>query len=134
MHFILGCVNDSMSMAEMINEDFRDFQKSGRKVGGRDGRKLVSFITKNDNIEVIASIGNWWKKISFEGDGINEITIVDLFDAKSAFSSHTLFGYCDVFEVCDGGVITNDVVFIIDSSFLLCCGKLERKRNFLFSL
>lgn len=64
MHFILGCVNDTMSIAEMINDDFRDFQKSGRKVGGRDGRKLVSFITKNDNIEVIASIRNRRNRIS----------------------------------------------------------------------
>lgn len=127
MHFILGCVNDSMSIAEMINDDFRDFQKNGRKVGGRDGRKLVSFITKNDNIEVIASTRNWWNEISVEGDGIYEITIVHFFDAKSALPSHTIFGYFDVFEVCDDGVITNYVVFIIDPSLYFAAESLKEK-------
>lgn len=43
-----------MSIAKMISDDFRDFQRTGRKVVGRDGRNLISFITKNDNIEVMS--------------------------------------------------------------------------------
>lgn len=70
MHFILGYVNDTIGIAQMINDDFRDFQRTGRQVGRRDGRKLISFITKNDNIEVMASIQNEQMNIMCRGDGI----------------------------------------------------------------
>lgn len=50
-------VNSTMSSVRMIGDDFLDFQKTGKRVGGRDGRRLISFETKNDNIQV-TWIGN----------------------------------------------------------------------------
>lgn len=44
--------NDTINIAEIINEDFRLFQRTGRKTGGRESRRLLSFDTRNDNIEV----------------------------------------------------------------------------------
>lgn len=48
MHY----TNDTIDIAQLINEDFRLFQRTGRKIGGRESRRLLSFDTKNDNIEV----------------------------------------------------------------------------------
>lgn len=44
--------NSTISAVKMISDDFRIFQQTGKPIGRRDGRKLVSFNTKNDNIEV----------------------------------------------------------------------------------
>lgn len=45
-------VNDTIQTFRMIDKDFRLFQRSGRRVSGRDGRSLISFDTRNDNIQV----------------------------------------------------------------------------------
>lgn len=45
--------NDTIHTVRVIDEDFRLFQKTGKRVSGRDGRRLISFDTRNDNIEVI---------------------------------------------------------------------------------
>lgn len=135
MHFILGCVNDTMSMAKMISDDFRDFQRTGRKVGGRDGRKLVSFITKNDNIEVIPSMWNSWNiHVNYARLCNNVICEIcsncRLYYAKLAFSLYAacmcvvchqqgcLSNYFDIFLLLCGvwtsvwrGVITNTHIF-----------------------
>lgn len=47
--------NSTISKARTISDDFRLFQKTGKRVSRRDGR-LISFDTKNNNIEV-SSIG-----------------------------------------------------------------------------
>lgn len=44
--------NSTISTVKMISDDFRNFQQTGQRVSGRDGRKLISFNTKNNNIEV----------------------------------------------------------------------------------
>lgn len=44
--------NSTISTVKMISDDFQNFQQTGRRISGRDGRKLISFNTKNDNIEV----------------------------------------------------------------------------------
>lgn len=44
--------NSTISGFKAISDDFRIFQQTGKPIGRRDGRKLVSFNTKNDNIEV----------------------------------------------------------------------------------
>lgn len=44
--------NSTISAVKMISDDFRIFQQTGKPVSRRDGRKLISFNTKNDNIEV----------------------------------------------------------------------------------
>lgn len=44
--------NSTISTVKMISDDFRMFQQTGKPIGRRDGRKLISFNTKNDNIEV----------------------------------------------------------------------------------
>lgn len=119
MHFILGCVNDTISIAKMISDDFRDFQRTGRRVGGRDGRKLISFITKNDNIEVMPSILKclkgtvclrglpmWWNnyELAFSSRAVS-VSLTRLLQQ--------LFRHLHVCErVCDG-VITN-VRLLID--------------------
>lgn len=47
--------NSTISKAKMISDDFRIFQKTGRRVSRRDGHRFISFETKNDNIEVSIS-------------------------------------------------------------------------------
>lgn len=44
--------NETMNFARAIHNDFEHFQKTGQRISGRDGRKLISFDTKNNNIEV----------------------------------------------------------------------------------
>lgn len=44
--------NSTISTVKMISDDFRIFQETGKRVSGRDGRKLISFDTKNNHIEV----------------------------------------------------------------------------------
>lgn len=44
--------NSTISTVKMISDDFRIFQETGKRVSGRDGRKLISFDTKNNQIEV----------------------------------------------------------------------------------
>lgn len=44
--------NSTISAVKMISDDFRTFQQTGKSTNRRDGRKLISFNTKNDDIEV----------------------------------------------------------------------------------
>lgn len=44
--------NETVNFARAINDDFQYFQKTGQRISSRDGRKLLSFDTRNDNIEV----------------------------------------------------------------------------------
>lgn len=44
--------NSTISAVKMISDDFQIFQQTGQPISRRDGRKLISFNTKNDNIEV----------------------------------------------------------------------------------
>lgn len=45
--------NDTVQKVRLIGDDFRLFQKTGKRISGRDGRRLISFDTRNDNIEVM---------------------------------------------------------------------------------
>lgn len=45
--------NSTISTVKMMSDDFRIFQETGKRISGRDGRRLISFNTKNDNIEVL---------------------------------------------------------------------------------
>lgn len=44
--------NETVNVARAIHDDFEYFQKTGQRISGRDGRKLLSFDTTNNNIEV----------------------------------------------------------------------------------
>lgn len=44
--------NSTISAVKSISDDFRIFQETGKPIRRRDGRNLISFNTKNDNIEV----------------------------------------------------------------------------------
>lgn len=44
--------NSTIKTARSISDDFRIFQQTGKRVSGRDGRKLFTFDTKNDDIQV----------------------------------------------------------------------------------
>lgn len=44
--------NSTISKVRMISDDFRIFQKTGKRISRRDGRRLISFDTRNNNIEV----------------------------------------------------------------------------------
>lgn len=44
--------NDTMHTAKLTNDDLISFHKFGKRSGGRDGRRFISFDTRNDNIEV----------------------------------------------------------------------------------
>lgn len=44
--------NETVNFARAIHNDFEYFQKTGQRISGRDGRKLISFDTRNNNIEV----------------------------------------------------------------------------------
>lgn len=45
--------NETVNFARSVHNDFEHFQKTGQRIGGRDGRRLISFDTRNDNIEVM---------------------------------------------------------------------------------
>lgn len=47
--------NSTISTFKMIGDDFREYQQTGQRNRGRDGRKFVTFDTKNNNIEVYSS-------------------------------------------------------------------------------
>lgn len=49
-------VNDTIQTFRMIDKDFRLFQRTGKRISGRDGRSLISFDTRNDNIQVSETI------------------------------------------------------------------------------
>lgn len=44
--------NDTIHTAKLTVDDLLTFNKMGKRTGGRDGRRLISFDTRNDNIEV----------------------------------------------------------------------------------
>lgn len=43
--------NSTITRVRMISDDFQNFQKTGKRIGRREGR-LISFDTRNNNIEV----------------------------------------------------------------------------------
>lgn len=54
-NIVVDChyANETVNFARAINDDFESFKKTGQRISGRDGRKLLSFDTRNNNIEVI---------------------------------------------------------------------------------